>query len=249
MKQPLHIKVMLFVAILLTTDVMSGYAQLGWDMAGVEAFIDEHKATRSLIEARAIVEQGNKILHSTSNDTNGKYRDVNIELDKYTKAFDVIDIVFNTVSTGFNVYHTVDNVSDKVGKYKNLLTDFNDKIVRRGKMEPVDTLLLTINAAAIEDIYEQSQSIYGSITAIAAYSSGKLLATSSNINQQILHIDACLNRINEIINKAYFETYTYIRSRTSFWNRKIFTEKSKNQICTEAFGRWRIRSQEIKPNG
>lgn len=249
MKRPLYIKVMLLVAVLLITDVRSGYAQFGWDMAGVEAFIDEHKGTRSLIEARAIVEQGNKILHSTSDNTNAKYRDVNEELDKYTKAFDVVDIVFNTVSTGFNVYHTVDNVSDKVTKYKNLLTHFNDKIVKRGKMEPVDTLLLTINAAAIEDIYEQSQNIYGSLTSIAAYSSGKMLATSSNINQQILRIDGSLTRINEIINKAYFETYTYIRSRTSFWNRKIFTEKSKNVICNEAFGRWRVRSQEIKPDG
>ena len=244
--RPLHIKRIVLVAMLLATDVMSGYAQLAWDDLGVEAFISDHKNTRSLIETRGIIEQGNKVLHSASDESNADYRDVNEQLDKYTKAFDVIDIVFNSVSTGFNIYKTVDNVSDKVGKYKSLISDFQNKIVKRGKMELPDTIILTINQHAIEDIYAQSKELYTSVGYLASYSTGTLLATTATINHQILTIDQCLTNIRDIINRAYFETYTYIRSRTTFWNRKTFTEKTKLRICNEAWTKWRQRSRNVK---
>lgn len=222
-------------------------AQFSWDWAGVEAMIDDHKGQRSLLTTRAVLEQGNKLLHGYSEKTNEKYRDMNVELDKYTKAFDVIDIVFNVVSTGFNVYHTADDVSEKIGKYRVMLSDFNEKIIRRGKIEPVDTLLITINESAINDLYTECQNIYASVVAIAAYSSGQLTANVSNINLQVKRIDECLNRIRAIVNRAYFETYTYIRSRLYMWNKRVFTEKSKLTIANEAFGRWRTKGKEVKP--
>lgn len=227
---------------------LSGWAQFGWDMAGVEAFIDDHKTQRSLLISRSIIEQGNKVLHSTSDDTNGKYRDMGKELDKYTKAFDAIDIIVNSLSTGFQVYHTVDNVSDKVQKYKDLLEDFNNKIIARGKIELIDTMLISINRDAIRDVYDECQNIYGSLTSLVAYSSGTLLCKTSDINLQIQMIDRCLRRIDDIINRAYFQTYTYIKSRIYMWNRAIWTQKSKLTICNEAYSRWRTRGRETKVN-
>lgn len=232
------------ISILILAVPHRAMAQYAWDMASVEAFIDDHKTERSVLQVRSIVEEGNKVLHSNSDKTNAKYKDMEVELDKYTKAFDAIDLVFNAVSTGFNVYKTVDNVSDKIGKYKSLLSDFNNKIIKRGKMEPTDMLLMTINSNAIDEIAVECESIYGSLTAIAAYSSGKMLATTNTINIQVASIDESLTRINRIINRAYFETLTYIRSRTRMWNRAIFVEKTKQTICNEAFGRWRAKSKE-----
>lgn len=225
-----------------------GKAQIGWDVSSVEAFIDDHKSQRSLLVTRSIVEQGNKLLHSTSNDTNEKYRNMGVELDKYTKAFDAIDIIVNSLSTGFQVYSTVDNISDKVSKYKSLLNDFNDKIVKRGRIEATDTMLLSINRDAIEEVYNESQNIYGSLTSLAAYSSGQLLAKTSDINLQIKMIDQSLRRIDDIINSSYFQTYTYIKSRIYMWNRSIWTEKSKLTIANDAFTRWRTKGRETKVN-
>lgn len=98
------------------------------DIPTIEAYINDHKKQRSLLLARSTLEESNKLLHQASKVTHREYRDVNWELDKYTKAFDVIDLVYNTVSTGFNVYRTYDTVSDKIGKYKSLLSDFNEKL-------------------------------------------------------------------------------------------------------------------------
>lgn len=83
------------------------------DIPTIEAYINDHKKQRSLLLARSTLEESNKLLHQASKVTHREYRDVNLELDKYTKAFDVIDLVYNTVSTGFNVYRTYDTVSDK----------------------------------------------------------------------------------------------------------------------------------------
>lgn len=85
------------------------------DIPTIEAYINDHKKQRSLLLARSTLEESNKLLHQASKVTHREYRDVNLELDKYTKAFDVIDLVYNTVSTGFNVYRTYDTVSDKSG--------------------------------------------------------------------------------------------------------------------------------------
>ena len=226
-----------------------GQAQIGWDVSSVEAFIGDHKSQRSLLVTRSIIEQGNKVLHNTSDNTNSKYRDMSQELDKYTKSFDAIDIIVNSLSTGFQVYRTIDNVSEKVQKYRDLLQDYNDKIIKRGKLELVDTLLLSINRDAVEDIYAECQNIYGSVSAIAVYSSGKLLAKTSDINIQIQQIDKCLRQIDAIINLAYFQTMTYIKSRIYMWNRAIWTEKSKVTIANEAFARWRTKGRETKVNG
>ena len=105
------------------------------DIPTIEAYINDHKTQRSILLARATLEESNALLHKASKVTNREYRDINIELDKYTRAFDIIDLVYSTVSTGFNVYRTYDNVSEKIGKYRGMLEEYNDKILRRGRIE------------------------------------------------------------------------------------------------------------------
>ena len=245
--KPFHTITILIILLFMPCFSIVTKAQFGWDMAGVEAFISDHKGERSVLTVRSVVEQGNKVLHNTSDNTNSKFKTMNEEIDKYTKAFDVIDLVFNAVSTGFNIYHTVDNVSDKIGKYKNMLEAYNSKILSRGRIEPADTLLLRINMTAIKDVYSQCEEIYKSVTQIAIYSSGQFLASASSINLQIKRIDQCLTRIQQIVNRAYFETYTFIQSRIRMWNRRIFVEKSRLTICNERFAEWRENSKNVKP--
>ena len=105
------------------------------DIPTIEAYINDHKKQRSLLLARATMEESNALLHKVSKVTHREYRDINLELDKYTRAFDIIDLVYSTVSTGFNVYRTYDNVSEKIVKYKALLEEFNEKIIQRGRIE------------------------------------------------------------------------------------------------------------------
>ena len=208
------------------------------DIPTIEAYINDHKKQRSLLLARSTLEESNKLLHKASKVTHREYRDVNIELDKYTRAFDVIDLVYSTVSTGFNVYRTYDTVSDKIGKYKSLLSDFNDKIVRRKRIETVDTLLLAVNTRAVKNLAAECQNLYTSVSILAAYASGKVCCTTASMMLMIENINKSLDRIKAIVNSAYFQTWKFIKARTSYWKSELYRSKTIKEVANDALGRW-----------
>ncbi len=208
------------------------------DVPTIEAYINDHKQQRSLLLARSTLEESNKLLHKASKVTHREYRDVNIELDKYTRAFDVIDLVYSTVSTGFNVYRTYDTVSDKIGKYKSLLSDFNDKIVKRRRFETADTLLLAVNMRAVRNLSAECQNLYSSVAVLAAYASGKVCCTTASMMLMIENINKSLDRIKAIVNTAYFQTWKFIKARTSYWKSELYRSKTIKEVTNDAFGRW-----------
>lgn len=208
------------------------------DIPTIEAYINDHKKQRSLLLARSTLEESNKLLHKASKVTHREYRDVNIELDKYTRAFDVIDLVYSTVSTGFNVYRTYDTVSDKIGKYKTLLSDFNDKIVKRRRFETADTLLLAVNMRAVRNLTAECQNLYSSVAVLAAYASGKVCCTTASMMLMIENINKSLDRIKAIVNTAYFQTWKFIKARTSYWKSELYRSKTIKEVANDALGRW-----------
>ncbi|MEL4865073.1 MULTISPECIES: hypothetical protein [Bacteroides] len=208
------------------------------DVPAIEAYIYDHKKQQSLLLARATLEESNALLHKASKVTNKEYKEVNDQLDKYTKAFDIIDLVYSTVSTGFNVYRTYDNVSEKIGKYKHMLSDFNDAIVKRGRFETADTLLLTVNTRAIGNLAEECQNLYSSVTVIAAYATGKVHCTTATLMLMMDNINTSLDRIKAIVNQAYYQTWKFIQARTKLWKRELYRSKTIQEVASDAFGRW-----------
>ena len=209
------------------------------DSPTIEAYIYDHKQQRSLLLTRSTLETSNALLHKASKVTNREYKDINVELDKYTRAFDIIDLVYNTVSTGFNVYRTYDTVSDKIGKYKTMLNDYNDKILRRGRIETADTLLLSVNMRAIANLADECQNLYLSVSTLALYASGKVCCTTASMMLMVDNINKSLDRIKEIVNSAYYQTWKFIQARTSYWKSEIYRSKTIRQVAEDAFGRWR----------
>ena len=65
-----------------------------FDIVSVEAYINDHKKQRSLLLARSTLEHSNKLLHEYSCKEIGDYKELNIDLDKYTRAFDAIDVMY-----------------------------------------------------------------------------------------------------------------------------------------------------------
>ena len=209
------------------------------DIPTIEAYIYDHKQQRSLLLTRSTLETSNALLHKASKVTNREYKDSNVELDKYTRAFDIIDLVYNTVSTGFNVYRTYDTVSDKIGKYKTMLNDYNDKILRRGRIETADTLLLSVNMRAIANLADECQNLYLSVSTLALYASGKVCCSTASMMLMVDNINKSLDRIKEIVNSAYYQTWKFIQARTSYWKSEIYRSKTIRQVAEDAFGRWR----------
>ena len=125
-------------------------AQWSFDVPSIEAYIADHKDQRSLLLARSALEQGNILLHQYSSDANVEYKAINVELDKYTRAFDVIDLMYQTLRTSLNTYDTYETFKQRIEDYKVMLTAYWDKCLSHGDIVSTDTLIISVNRHLLE---------------------------------------------------------------------------------------------------
>lgn len=236
------IRIVLAFLLLLVPDVIC--AQWNFDVSTVEAMVADHKRIRSVLIARSTVEQANQILHDASKDANVGYKELNIELDKYTRCFDIIDLILQGTSTVFSVKNTISDVSDKVGKYKELLEDYSEKCLLRGDVVSSDTIIIGISKRTIERISDDADDLINSFKALLAiYAAGA--ATNVTESKTVLmitvlrDINNSLDDIRLSINTAYIDLWKYIRVRTTYWKNVIYQARSLHEIANDAFSRWK----------
>ena len=221
--------------------LLPGVAKAQWtfDVVSVEAYINDHKKQRSLLLARSTLEYSNRLLHEYSRKEVGGYKELNVDLDRYTRAFDVIDVMYQSLRTGLNVKDTYHSVSDRIGDYKTMLEAFHEKILKRGRIEPSDALILTINEKAIRDIAREGEHLYKSVSDLVLYATGAAACSTNDLLMILESVNKSLDDIERHLNRAYIETWRYIQVRIGYWKSKIYRERTKREILDGAFGRWR----------
>lgn len=244
LKLLLKIMFVLLAAYCLICHPMAAVAQ-NYDYGSVEAYINDHKQQRSLLMARATIEYGNKLLHEESAESTTDYKEVNFDLDKYTRAFDIIDIIYQSARAATNVYHTYDDVTETIEGYTELLEAFNDKIIERGKIETADTILISINERAIRNIRKEGEYLYDSVSDLVLYCSGAAACTTSDILILIENINDSLDRLRRMIKNAYLSTWKYVQLRIGFWKGKIYNSKTKEELLQDAFDKWKAIGHNI----
>ena len=218
---------------------LSANAQWSFDVGTVEAYINDHKQQRSLLLARSTLEHSNKLLHEYSRKETVGYKELNVDLDKYTRAFDVIDVMYQSLRTALNVKSTYTAVSDRIGDYKRLLEDFNEKVVKRGRIDPADALIIKINERAIRDIAHDGEQLYRSVSDLVLYVTGAAACSTSDLLMVLEGVNRSLDDIERHLNRAYIETWRYIQVRIGYWKEKIYRTRTIREIADDAFGRWR----------
>ena len=221
--------------------LLPGVAKAQWtfDVVSVEAYINDHKIQRSLLLARSTLEYSNRLLHEYSRKEVGGYKELNVDLDRYTRAFDVIDVMYQSLRTVLNVKDTYHSVSDRIGDYKTMLEAFHEKILKRGRIEPSDALILTINEKAIRDIAREGEHLYKSVSDLVLYATGAAACSTNDLLMILESVNKSLDDIERHLNRAYIETWRYIQVRIGYWKSKIYRERTKREILDGAFGRWR----------
>lgn len=214
-------------------------AQWSFDVPSVEAYIADHKNQKSLLLARSTLELSNKLLHEYSAKSADEYKELNFDLDKYTRAFDIIDLVYQSTRTALNVRDTYTNISENVGKYKRMLTAFNDKCLSRGNIETSDTLIITINLRCIQKIGKEAENLYRSMTDLVLYATGAAACSTSDLMMVMTSINMSLDNIRLHLNAAYFDTWRCIQVRIGYWKSSVYRSHSLKEILDGAFGRWR----------
>ena len=238
---------MAYIHVLLTFLLASLPAKAQWsfDVGSVEAYINDHKQQRSLLLARSTLEHSNRLLHEYSRKGTVGYKELNADLDKYTRAFDVIAVMYQSLRTALNVRSTYKGVSERISDYKAMLEEFHGKVIRRKHIELADTLILSINAAAIRMIAEEGEYLYRSVSDLVLYATGAAACSTSDLLTVLESINGSLDNIERHIDRAYFETWRYIQVRIGYWKEKVYRTRTMREIIDDAFGRWR---QSGKPD-
>jgi hypothetical protein len=231
---------LLMMAMILVMVPINAAAQWTFDVVSVEAYIQDHKTQRSLLLARSTFEQSNKLLHDYTQTATGDYKQINVDLDKYTRAFDVIDILYQSLRTVMNVKDTYSNVSGRIKDYKKLIDDYNKKVLQRGKPDVADLQLITINEKAIENIYSEGTHLYRSLNDLILYATGAAACSTADLLVILESINISLDNIERHLNSAYFESWRYIQVRIGYWKAQLYRTKTKAEILDEAFGRWKV---------
>ena len=126
-----------------------------------------------------------------------------------------------------------------IRKYKELLSEYNKKIIKRKRIESADTLLLTVNARAVRNLSTECRNLYSSVAVLAAYASGQVCCTPASMMLMVENVNKSLDRIKEIVNAAYFQTWKFIKARTSYWKGELYRSKTIREMAGEALGRWK----------
>lgn len=200
---------------LLTVIPSLTYAQQ--DIPTLEAYINDHKSVRSMLLARSTLELSNSLLHDYSKTAAVEYKELNVDLDKYTRAFDVIDVLYNSLRTSMNAYDTYNTVSTRIRDYKKLLEDYNEKVLKRGKYSIADTLIISVNYRMIDNIYKEGQELYKSLSDLVLYATGAAACSTSELMMVMNSINYSLDRIELYLNRAYFKTWQYVQLRMGYW--------------------------------
>ena len=151
----------------------------------------------------------------------------------------MIDILYQTLRTSLNVYNTYENVSDRVGDYRKMLNDFRKKCLERGNIMSTDKLIITINAKALSKIADEGENLYRSVSDLVLYATGAAACSTSDLLLILTSINNSLDNIKKHLNKAYFDTWRYIQVRIGYWKKQVYRAKSKEEIISDAFGRWK----------
>ena len=231
---------MLTILAFLLLPAFSSLAQWSFDVPSIEAYIADHKDQKSLLLARAALEQANTLLHGYARDANVTYKEINAELDRYTRAFDVIDILYQTLRTSLNTYDTYETFRQRIEDYKVMLTAFWDKCLSRGDIVSTDQLIITVNRALLERLADEGQHIYRSFGDLVLYTTGAAACSATDLLLVIGSINQCLDNIQRHLNKAYFDTWRYIQVRIGYWKAEIYQAKTLPEIIEGAYGRWRV---------
>lgn len=231
----------IFILTMLTIFLMPEIAQAQWsfDVGSVEAYIHDHKNQRSLLLARATLEESNLILHGYSADAAKDYKELNFDLDKYTRAFDVIDVLYQSLRTSMNVYSTYNTVSERISDYRKMLSDYNELVLKRNRMELTDTVIIKISYRCIDRIAKEGQNLYRSVSDLVLYAAGAAACSTSDLMLVMESINMSLDNIRKHLNAAYFDTWRYIQVRIGYWKESVYLPKSRSLLLEGAFKRWR----------
>lgn len=240
-------KKLLFSLLVLLMPASGIQAQtIDFDVLSLEALIKDHKGVRDSLMLRNTIEAGIVVLHELVNDTVMGYKEVNRQLDKYQRSFDVINVIVSGACTVMKGYTTYNVVKDRLSGIGEVLQTFEKECLEQGNIETSDTLIIKVSKRMVEKVIDDADALKTSLGDLMAYAVGDpktkvgvMEMTTARLFEIINNINDALDAIREHVTEAYVKILQYCKARMSpFWNRKVFHSQSVGQVARGALEIW-----------
>ena len=225
------------------------------DYGTLEALIADHKIIRGPIQQRTALETVNQELHDNSKKKVLDYKDVNDQLDKYTRCFEILDVVYNSLSVSMNIYNTTIDIRNKIVSIKDLLERYRACIIMKqlGKIEeagkilsgvtvivPEDTIIFVIGRDMVKNVGGKAEDIYKSFVTLVGYATGAMACSTEGLLITIQGLDQQITDLRKIVDNGHFLLWRYIHMRTGYWYKNVLRQKrSVREHARNALERWR----------
>lgn len=209
-----------------------------YDPTAAENYIKMHKQQRTLLLARSGLEQANKTIHEELHITGTKYKEMADSIDKYRKAFDILDLCIQSLKTGFDVYNTFTSVSDGIQEYVRLMNIYKQECLARGNINADDLEILAIFNSALSDTRDDIDEIYASVVDIIGWATARVPISSPVYLQLVIRLDDSLDDLRKTINGATRDMRRYLTIRLGYYKKGLHRQRAKIDIARDAFGRW-----------
>ena len=239
--------VMKRVFVLMAFSIFFHYSQLsamGWnfDILSVEAVIKESKSAGSMNLSRAAIEVYNRGLHKESNEKAIDYEKIEKRLDKYQRSMDFIDGLYTRASTVRQFIQTYGTVKESLKEYRTLLKEYSEYIARTGRISTADAYIIRNCEETISQAVEDSKDVYGTLTMIGTFCSGKLPCKAEDLQLILAGLNLNLQQLGNNLMAGSERLRSYMLLRTWGWGKGLYKARPTSEICDEALSRWKSKA-------
>lgn len=215
-----------------------------YDYSSIEASINGHKRLRVELLTRSSLELGLEALHKDTKKAAESFEAVSDSLDKYSKCFDIIEVLYSGASTAYDVYRTYDAVKNRIEDITELLKRYKDKCLLSNRLTMQDTIIWKVAENTSKLLGAEIKSLMDSTLKLAGYATGKNNCSIHQLLEMLDKIDNNLYNVRIYVDNAYGLLWRYINLRTATWCFKPIKLHSRKTIVKDAFTRWKKNADD-----
>lgn len=176
-----------------------------------------------------------------------KMEQIDKAMDKVDKAFGLLDVIVSGGVTVSKIFKTYNNIKGMYFKTQDLVTEYYNICLKKGKVKESDSILITTCRDMINTVYSGVLDIYslmgfnnpGGLIELAAAAKGGILSCSTDDMLFILEeiCNSC-DKLSNDLEYKYFRIWQYMMLRKGYWKDLPGPRPPTSELCSNAIERW-----------
>lgn len=207
-------------------------------------YIELHKGSGPVTFARSAAERINEKLHSKLRDSAEEVKASSDSLGFYYKAFNWVDVIYQSLRFGYNVKNTYQVTTEKVVAINNLLEGYISDVAETRDIEADDMEIIRIGRDLFHEDSVIIAGVWPSFVKVIGFAALKQPVTTYSLLTELKKINDAMEAIQANLNKAYERLSWYILIRRGWHWRNTYVTVNRVDVAEWALKRWHDASVE-----